>query len=139
MKKHKKEKTFLKLPTYPGGNAAFRKFIETNLKYPEEAFEHNIEGVVNLEYEVDDMGNVSNVRILHGLGHGCDEEALRLVSIMKYEKVKNRGMRVRSTVKTNITFKIPKIQTQNISYTYIEKEKTPEVKPANSYNYKIKL
>ncbi|MCF8296061.1 MAG: energy transducer TonB [Saprospiraceae bacterium] len=140
MKKSKTSKDFLKLPLYPGGNDAFRKFIEKNLKYPKQALEKAIEGVVMLEYEVDDMGNVHNPKVVNGLGFGCDEEALRLVKLLKYKKVKNRGVRVKSTIKTKIAFNI---KSQNIAFSYTLKktEKTiePEIKdpPKNSYNYTI--
>jgi TonB family protein len=102
-----KKKQFINMPKYPGGTVAFRAFIAGNLQYPGEALELNHEGSVIVEYDVHDTGEVSNPRILKGTGHGCDEEAIRLVSLLKFEKVKNRGLRVKMTTKTTIHFKLP--------------------------------
>lgn len=141
MQKSKREQDFLNLPTYPGGNEAFRKFIAGNLKYPKEALEKGIEGIVDLEYEVDDNGNVHNPKVLNGIGCGCDEEALRLAKLLKYKKVKNRGIRVRSTVKSKIAFKLPGV---SMNYTYKSSDKKkPENKSgkpeSGSYNYTISI
>ena len=138
MKKTKKEKDFLKLPSYPGGNEAFRKFIQQNLKYPQEAQTKKIEGVVLIEYEVDDMGNVHNPIVVNGIGYGCDEETIRLAKLLKYQKVKNRGIRVKAKIKTKISFKLP---SSNISYNYTVKkseEKENKNSGEKSYNYTIK-
>jgi len=35
------KKRFLKLPEYPGGKEAFKKYIRTNIRYPSEALEKN--------------------------------------------------------------------------------------------------
>ncbi len=141
MKKSKKKKDFLKLPVYPGSNDAFREFIQQNLKYPKQALENRIEGIVILEYEVDDMGKVHNPKVINGLGYGCDEEAIRLAKLLNYKKVKNRGVRVKSAIKTKIAFNL-KSQSLSYSYTFKKKEKPDEPEkidsPKNSYNYTIK-
>ena len=133
---HPKKKKFLKLPQYPGGSVAFKKFISDNLQYPAAALEARIEGSVVVEYVISDDGKVSGQRVLHSLGHGCDEEALRLIGLLKFEKVKNRGMRVKSTTKTTIHFRLP--GSINISYTPSQKD-SPEKKPDPpvTYNYTI--
>jgi protein TonB len=106
MKKHRKDKDFLHLPTYPGGKKAYQEFIRMNLRYPDEALAAKVEGRVNLSFEVNDNGDVFNIQVMNSLGYGCDEEAVRLVSLLKYDKVKNRGVRVKSTIKTAIEFRI---------------------------------
>ncbi|MBK9643269.1 MAG: hypothetical protein IPO72_18795 [Saprospiraceae bacterium] len=45
-KKHLKEKNFIPQPQYPGGPKAMSKFVEEQLKYPDEAIKHQIEGTV---------------------------------------------------------------------------------------------
>ncbi|OFX74987.1 MAG: hypothetical protein A2X12_08050 [Bacteroidetes bacterium GWE2_29_8] len=134
--KYKKEKKFINTPQYPGGSKAFKNFIKDNLKYPSLALEKGIGGLVLLEFEVDDNGLVLNVNVIKGIGYGCDEEAIRLVKLLKYEKAKNHGIRVKSKVKTKISFVLP-IKKQDsklaISYTYTESSK-----PTN-YSYSIKI
>jgi TonB family protein len=113
----KPRKEFLKLPVYPGGKKAFDLFIRENLKYPLEALENQIEGDVYITYEVSDNGVVLNPVVRHGIGHGCDEEALRLIGILKFPKTTNRGVRVKSRFNTRIPFRIIK-QEQKVQLNY---------------------
>ena len=66
----KSRKIFLKLPEYPGGKEAFRKYIRTNMVYPPEALQKRIEGIVQLAAEIDDNGNVLDVEVKKGIGAG---------------------------------------------------------------------
>ena len=118
MKKHRKEKDFLNLPKLPGGQQAFKDFIRENLRYPEEALAAKAEGRVHLSYEVNDNGDVFNIQVTKSLGYGCDEEAIRLVEMLKYDKVKNRGIRVKSTIKSTIEFKLNPAPT-GMNYQYV--------------------
>ncbi len=139
MENSRKDKAFLKKPQYPGGKEAFRKFIKENLKYPKEAFDKNIEGTVFISYHVNDNGNVFSTKVTKGIGYGCDAEAIRLINLLKFDKVKNRGVRLSVNMKTRINFKIEKKQTQ-INYSLKEEEMTKieseEKKPVN-YTYTI--
>lgn len=51
---------------------------------------HGIGGTVSLTFDVDYKGKLSNIKIKHGLGYGCEEEAIRLIKLMKYTSTKNR-------------------------------------------------
>jgi protein TonB len=135
MKEHPKKKKFLNLPEYPGGSEAFKKFISENLRYPEAAMEARIEGSVVVEYVISDDGMVSDLRVLHGLGYGCDEEALRLIRLLKFGKVKNRGVRLKSTTKTTIHFRLPGI---TISYS-TPGVTVPEQKNDGPVNYEYTI
>lgn len=104
-----RKKHFLQVPRYGGGSRELRKFISENLRYPARALESGIEGFVIVAYDVLDDGRVENPRVIKGLGHGCDEEALRLIGMLQFEKAKNRGIRVRMTTKTRINFVLPKL------------------------------
>lgn len=105
-----KKKRFLSLPKYPGGSSAFNRFLSDNQVYPEEALQKGIEGDVYVKFIVNDLGNVIEAHVEKGVGHGCDEEALRLVRLLKYEPVRNRGMRVQSSMRTKIPFRLNKNQ-----------------------------
>jgi TonB family protein len=142
MNENKREKRFINLPQYPGGKKAFQEFIRNNLRYPKEALENKIEGTVHVKYRVDGLGKVIDVEVIHGIGSGCDEEAMRVVWLLKYDKVKNRGVRVTASMRTRINFKLPVAAPIEISY--VSKPKTPEKsqpKPAKpggqSYGYTI--
>ncbi|MDR1348434.1 MAG: energy transducer TonB [Prevotellaceae bacterium] len=129
----RKQKHFLIHPAYPGGNKAIGEFISKNLLYPEQAVQNGISGSVHLQYVVTDDGIVESVRVLKGLGYGCDEEAVRVVRLLKFGKVKNRGLRLKTTKKIRINFnKVIKKQ----ELTYILKHKNDE-SPKISYTIKI--
>jgi len=65
-----KEKKFVKKAEYPGGSEALKKFVKKNLRYPQEALLHRVEGKVFLKYEVNDKGKVHSAVVLNGIGFG---------------------------------------------------------------------
>lgn len=67
---------------YPGGVAKMMQFLSKNIRYPAIAQEDNKQGIVVLKYIVDKEGNISNIQVLHKIGSGCDEEAIRVVKLM---------------------------------------------------------
>jgi len=139
---HKKTKKFLKLPTYPGGRDAYRQFVSEQLVYPPQALENDIQGTVYVSYVVDDLGHVIEAKVLKGIGYGCDEEAIRIIRLLKYQKVNNRGIRLKSEIKTGIRFILPTKAT-GVQYYYTVTptypEKAPEKDQAPSCNYTITL
>lgn len=66
-------------PEFPGGHSAFIKFLSRNLKYPGIAVEKGIEGKVLISFIIEKNGRLSNIKILRGIGYGCDEEAIRVL------------------------------------------------------------
>ena len=122
MSKPKDKDDFMRTPGYPGGDEAMKKFVANNLRYPDEAKAKRIEGKVIVGYQVTDNGKVQKARIIKGLGYGCDEEALRVIGLMRFEKVKNRKIRVLVTKRTSIYFKLPRV---NISYSVSSNDKSP--------------
>lgn len=70
------------LPLYVGGEKAKLKFIESNLKYPQEAKQKYIEGKVIAEFIVEKDGSLTDLKIIRSLYPACDKEVLRLLSIM---------------------------------------------------------
>ncbi|MDY0076581.1 MAG: energy transducer TonB [Bacteroidales bacterium] len=137
---YKKEKKFLNLPRFHGGKEALSKFIGENIRYPAEAIEAGVEGKVLVSFDIDDNGKVHNVAVINGIGHGCDEEAMRIVGLLQYQKVKNRGRRVLVHSKINIRFKLP---VGKLNYTIKPSEKklpeTIEKAKPITYNYTITL
>ena len=115
----KKEEKFLKTPNFPGGAKAMSLFIRNNMRYPKDAVENKIEGTVVITIDIDKNGKVIRGRIKHGLGHGCDEEALRVCKKLVFETVKNRGVKVTFHRTLNIPFKLPIITKvpANVKYT----------------------
>lgn len=84
------------MPEYPGGEAALYKYLAENIKYPQMAKESGIQGRVFVTFVVERDGRVTDVRVLRGIGGGCDEEAIRVVEGMpKWAPGKQRGKSVR--------------------------------------------
>lgn len=134
----------LKMPRYRGGESALKSFIEAKLKYPQEALDDKIEGPVEAAYDVDGLGRISNVRILTSLGHGCDQEVVRLVKLLKFEKAFNKGRNVTAHKKLKVDFKLPvaKPKTQRLNYqvtSKTSKTEPSEKDKAKSYSYTINL
>jgi len=88
--KNQKKKNFIHIPTYPGGKEAYIKFIIDNIRYPETALANQVEGEVFLRYEVNNIGEIVDIEVTKGIGYGCDEEAIRVIGLMKYEPARNR-------------------------------------------------
>lgn len=135
----------LNKPYYKGGNEALKKFISDQLKYPQDALEHKIEGFVVATYDVDDLGRVKNIKIRESLGYGCDEEVIRLVGLLKYEKAYNKGRNVAIHRKIKVDFKLPESnqpKQQKVSYKVIPsspKKKEPKTKAPSTISYTIKF
>ena len=70
------------LPTYMGGEEAMYKYISENLHYPEQAKADGIAGRVHVSFVIEKDGSVTDVEVKRGIGHGCDEEAVRVVKSM---------------------------------------------------------
>ncbi len=92
---------------YPGGDEALLKFIHKNIKYPKQAIKNNISGTVYVQFITEKDGSISDVKVIRGIGGGCDEEAVRIVNKMpKWIPVKQKGVPVRYLNVIPITFKI---------------------------------
>lgn len=118
------------MPTFSNdGENGFRKFIATNLKYPKEAVEKNIQGKVFIQFIVEKDGQLSNFKVLRSAHPQLDEEALRVVKLSpKWNPGKQRGKAVRVSFTFPITFSLQntdnKISTEqtdvNEVYTVVE-------------------
>jgi TonB family protein len=69
-------------PQYYGGDEARIKFLQSNIKYPEDALKSGIHGTVFVNFIIEKDGTVTNVNVLRGIGGSCDEEAIRVVRMM---------------------------------------------------------
>lgn len=67
---------------FPGGLDALSTFLYSNIEYPKDAREQAVEGRVKVEFIVATDGSVYGAKILKGLGHGCDQEVLRVINKM---------------------------------------------------------
>jgi protein TonB len=148
MEKDKKKLLFINQPEYPGGMKALTKFIYDNLRYPQAALDAGAEGMVVVDYDIDFQGKVTAARVLQGIGHGCDEEACRVVRLLKFDVPKNRGVKVLFHKKARIQFKKPKQEKASaataqmqVSYTVTASPvaENQEEKRGETYSYTIQF
>ncbi len=94
------------LPSFRGGVKAFGKFMSENLKYPDKAMQEKIQGKVFCEFVIEKDGSLSNLKIIKGIGGGCDEETIRVLSLSpKWEPGIQNGKPVRVSYSLPITFR----------------------------------
>lgn len=129
-------------------------FIQNNLQYPPEAMAAKIEGTVRIRFSIDHLGKVFKSQVIASLGHGCDEEAIRLVQLLRFEVPKTYQLKVQHHRTLNIHFKMqvnplpteaPPLPTPlSIQYT-ISSSSSPETSTAvtdssnQGYHYTIQL
>lgn len=90
------------------GFKSFNKYLKTKVRYPETAKKEKVRGRVTLEFDVLANGELSNFKIIKGLGYGCDEEAIRLVKEGPQWNPKTEGVNktpAKSTVKIKVRFR----------------------------------
>jgi TonB family protein len=96
-------------PEPAGGRKAFKQYLEKNLKYPDQALNHGIEGRVTVQFTVEPTGKTSDFRILKGLGYGCDEELIRLIQEGPQWRPGRRNTEaVGDKIKVRMKFTLPK-------------------------------
>lgn len=89
------------------GMRDYKKYLETNLRYPQEAINAGIKGTVIVEFIVNSNGSLENLSIRKSLGFGCDEEALRLIKEgPKWEAAQRGNTLIKSKVRIRIRFKL---------------------------------
>lgn len=93
------------MPSFPGGEQEMYRYIGKNIEYPRMAKESGISGRVFVTFVVEKNGAVTDVKILRGIGGGCDEEAIRVIKSMpKWKAGKQRGKPVRVQYRMPIKF-----------------------------------
>lgn len=141
MKKELEDKHFIKKPYYPGGTKAMQEFLRKNKKYPTEALKAGIEGTVHIRYTINYKGVVVKTNVIAGIGYGCDEEAERIVCLLKFKVPRTRKVKAQFHKTVHIHFKMPQRKVVSTKFVYEPsvKKKEKDVKKNNdSYSYQIK-
>ena len=95
------------MPIFPCGMSELMKYFQKNLKYPALAKESGIQGIVFVTFVVEKDGSVTDVRVLRGIGGGCDEEAIRVVENMpNWIPGRQRNIPVRVSFNLPVKFKL---------------------------------
>ena len=95
------------MPEFPGGDRALMDFVKDNIHYPAEAKEKGIKGLLYVNFIVEPDGSLSNIKVLKGVGGGCDEEAIRIVESMpKFKPGMQNGEAVRVSYTIPVIFRL---------------------------------
>ncbi|QQQ29162.1 energy transducer TonB [Chryseobacterium indoltheticum] len=69
-------------PVFPGGPTAMSIFVSKNLKYPRDAVNHNIQGLLLARLTITKEGTAKFEEFFRKLGYGCEEEVQRIIKKM---------------------------------------------------------
>lgn len=87
------------------GQSPPRVLKAANPKYPSEALQKGLEGVVLIELVIDEEGKINDPRVVESIPE-LDEAALQTVKLWKFAPARTDGKAVRSTVRVPISFRI---------------------------------
>lgn len=147
MDKNSRDKKFIRKPTYPGGEKALFEFVKSQLSYPKDAIKNKVEGTVQLRYDINYKGIVTAVKVISSLSKTCDQEAIRIVKLLKFEipkgprKIKvlfHKTIRINFKISKVVSKKITKKPTQNIQYNIVPSTKKDE-STSSGYSYTINI
>lgn len=65
------------LPEFPGGVAAFYKYVQKNYRVPE--VDSDVSGNVIVNFVVERDGSLTDIKVLRDLGYGTGKEAIRML------------------------------------------------------------
>jgi len=100
-------KPFTMAQEMPEFNGNIGGYLQRQLKYPNAARDNGIEGQVIVQFVVNEDGHISDAKVLRGIGGGCNEEALRVVSGMpRWKPGKQNGKAVKVYYTLPIRFQL---------------------------------
>jgi TonB family protein len=94
-------------PTFKGGNGALDSFIQNRMIYPNYAKNNCLEGTINVSFNVNKLGEVTNTTVTKGMGIDLDQEAVRIIRLTsgKWEVPENFNENDRLIVPINFSLK----------------------------------
>lgn len=93
--------------TPQGGMQGLGDHLMRTLTYPKVARKKGIQGKVFIEFVVDKRGEVTDTKVIKGIGHECDEEAVRAIKLCpRWNPGKQRGQPVKVRMVLPISFKL---------------------------------
>ena len=92
---------------YPGGQAAWQRFLIKNFHYPDRAMNNNIQGQVVIQFIIDKDGSVIQPEISRSVEYSLDEEAIHIIGLCgKWIPAVQFNRKVKSFKKQPFVFKL---------------------------------
>ncbi|MES2479475.1 MAG: TonB family protein [Bacteroidota bacterium] len=73
---------FKEMPEYKGGEKALYKYLANEIRYPEEATNAGIQGIVKIAFMVDEDGQLKDIRIYKNVHPSLNYESIRVIEKM---------------------------------------------------------
>jgi protein TonB len=90
-----------------GDLSNFNVWVIQNIKYPQLAVENQIEGKVYVQFVVNEMGKVEDVKVLRGVDPILDAEAVRVISASPlWTPPRQGGRKVKQIITLPVIFKL---------------------------------
>lgn len=90
------------MPKMKGG----QEWLYNNINYPERARKAGIEGRVIVQFVVGEDGEAKDIKVLRGIGGGCDKEAIAVIEKAEFEPGRQRGNAVPVQMAQTINFQL---------------------------------
>jgi len=99
---------FCEFPAKPEeGYKAFYQYIADHMQYPSTARRMGVEGRVYLQFVIEKDGSLTDIKVIKGIGSGCDQEAVRVLkNAPKWTPGRQQGKTVRVRKSIPILFKL---------------------------------
>jgi len=95
------------MPEFPGGTMALLEYLRSNIKYPKECRDNNIQGRVLVSFIVGKDGKITNPEIVQGVDPALDAEAIKVVAAMpEWKPGTQNGEKVRVQYTIPINFRL---------------------------------
>lgn len=95
------------MPQFPGGQTALMKYLADNLRYPIRAQENGIQGIVHVQFAVDEEGRIPFAKVMKSVDKDLDAEALRVVKSMpQWIPGMQRGRKVKVLMNLPVAFRL---------------------------------
>lgn len=95
------------MPEFPGGMKEMLKFLQENVKYPENAMKNNVQGRVIVQFVVEKDGTPTEFNVVRAVDPDLDAEALRVLKTMpKWKPGMQKGEVVRVKYTVPVTFRL---------------------------------
>ncbi|MBR5726068.1 MAG: energy transducer TonB [Muribaculaceae bacterium] len=96
------------MPQFPGGEAALMKYVQSHINYPREAAVNKIQGRVIVQFVIDEIGKVGEVKVVRSVDKDLDKEAIRVVkSLPKFTPGRQNGKAVSVWYTLPVSFQLP--------------------------------
>ena len=94
-------------PSFPGGYTAMKTYLNDSIRYPMDAYESGIAGIVVIKMVVEADGSITNAKVVRSVSPSLDAEALRVVLAMpKWIPAQHNGRAVPVYYNLPVRFKI---------------------------------